>query len=75
MQEQQLWKLVAGKLTGEASTTERLILNKYLQANKCLADSICVLTHFWQTPIEDNEAIPELAFEKILKSIGNSNRK
>jgi hypothetical protein len=69
MQEQQLWKLIAGKLTGEASAAEMLVLRKYLQANTRLSNCMNTLTMFWQIPVDADENMPEPAFEKVMNRI------
>jgi transmembrane sensor len=65
MMDDRIWKLLARKLSGEASSDDLKELEKLVKENLDLHPSIDALTNIWNAPLEES---PDPAFQKLLRN-------
>lgn len=63
------WRLIAKKLSGEASSFELEELNVLLNKNYGLHDDLKILQAFWQQDVQNSVIETSRAFDKIWKRI------
>ncbi|MGG9962775.1 hypothetical protein [Ferruginibacter sp. SUN106] len=68
-QQDHVWQLIAGYLTGEASAEALQELQQIVNSDPDLKNTIALLADFWQTKTEENSAEMHDVWAKHLQRI------
>lgn len=75
MEPELIWKLIAGKLTGEASEEELLELNMLMAQHTKLGSDLQFLIRLWNAVKEDDRAAAACAFERHMIRLAEKDKK